>query len=425
MELTETIVRPVSLSSPNLDPKQILKAPTTERPRKLQEFKETLKNNRDHLSDTLEGLAHEIRTWPDAPKEDLLGYFERVVVKKTLSPLQHNLIKTGLDVYQKRHKAVKDIRAEHPDDPELFAFLFGQTPQGKVEVMQGPVTLYFRCHNSKDYALIYNQAFQDNRNLDQIQIERAKRSAGVSIRYSPIPALKDSITAEYAKGFPFDERAKQIFVHEEQHAIMDLFLATFREYKTGLLNTNYKVPRFLSETSTLSTFVSPISLKLLQKDFAQANESERATILKRLLREERKRLGETKAKDEILAYTKEGEDMQSVKRTLTKPEEKEGLYDYFNIEWRRNLTDALTKILGRKFQPLIRQNIDEIFIKEYENLIFESTGIVKQFQLSGYSNEQIVNLLIDKPLSQWGKFAKRFLMTNFPNRLESDTKIAA
>lgn len=392
-----------------LNPKEVLNAPSLERPDRLQKFRAELITNAKNMAAALKQLTTIIRHHPDAPTNTFLSDLEPGLRKQPLTPAQQDIIKIGLDIYSERRQAVKAVRAQYPNDAGLFTFLFGSTPKGRVEVIQGPITLYFRCHNSEDYALIHSEAFLKNHNLNQTQVDKAKRSAGVFIENAPLQTLRGSITAEHAQGSPFNYHAREIYEHEEQHAIMSLFTQAVRQYKTKLIISRRPVPPFVREATSFISFVSPLSLKLLRRDLRHASNSKKELLVKHLLQGERKSSGENRTKDEILAYLKSGQNLQTIENLLTTPEEEGGLYDYFNADWRQAITEELVEVTGEELRPLIRQSVEDVFVREYQDVISDSMTAIITLQNHGFSLEEVVNLLINEPLSRWEKVANRLV----------------
>ncbi len=404
MDSQETTEVPTSPSS--LNPKEILKYPTKERPQKLQEFKEQLAANKKDLSNTLQFLAHYARYYPDLTKEQFMDYFQKIPGQENLTPTQKDLIQSGIDLYLHRHQQVKQIRAAHPNDHELFGFLFGHQPKGKVEVIVGPITLYFRCNNPEDYAYVYGGNFRDKES-GQPDVAAANKSGGVFIQYPEIKGLEHSIILENAHGRDFNTQGKQILTHEEQHAVMALFEDSYKKYSAQLFENGQKAPSFVKENIQVNLFISELALKVLKMDLQDKNEQEQQALIHQALVSGRA-IGERRAKDEILAYWKDGREIPTIRYYLKQPKEEGGLYDYFSQEWRKMITNRFVEKLGEPLRPLIEQNIEKVFVTEYQQEILENSfnalGILK---MMGISRQQTLNLLINEPLPNWKKVVLR------------------
>lgn len=408
MELKET---PITAQAPpqiDFSLKSMIHA-LSEKPKALN--REQLAVGMTDMAAALTGLIDIIRYYPDAPKAQLLGYFERTA-KASLTPAQKELVGFGLDIYEERHQAVKKVRQQHPNDPELFNYLFGKPPKGKIEVIQGPITLYFRCHKLEDYALIYNGVFEKPTSKKPDSKE-AKKSRGVALKKYRIPELKTSIMAENAQGDPFDDQAQSTLIHEEQHQILNLFKEAYHKYSlTHLLESKTDQPTLkkLGLESIPSEF-NPRRYQILAEQLKLEADGIRQTArVADFIRQGRKN-GEALAKNEILAYFKEGTPISQIQKVLSEPENKDGLYDYFSKKARAEITDDLTQHLGKQYQSLIKKLVDDILVTEYQTQLQHAYNALSAISRTDLQREDIVNLLMNLPLSRW-RAAARVLTEN-------------
>lgn len=375
--------------------------PFSERPAKLMN-REQLAANLRSTAGALMGLTNILRQYPDSPKTQLLDYFERTIANTPLNPTQRKLLNIGLDLYKERHQAVKKVRSEHPNNAELFTFLFGRAPKGGIEVKEGPITLYFRCHNLEDYALIYNGAFGEPASK-KTDSKEAKKSGGVALQEYPIPELKSSIMAEKAQGNPFDNQAQNILVHEEQHQILNLFKEAYRRYYLTHSSENQEGPltiKKLALENAPSNFI-PFKYQILSEKLNTETDSTKQKALIADFVRQGKRAGEAKAKNEMLAFFKEGVSIPQIQEFLLEPKSKGGLYDYFSKETRADIVKDLTRRLGAEYRPYVAKLVDDILVKEYDLMLRTTYKVLLTFAESDLSREQIVNLLMNLPLSRW------------------------
>lgn len=371
---------------PEKEIKEILKRPQEERPRALRRFKEKFTYQQAGLAEMQERLVRLIRSNPDIPIEKLSQEAVEFRNKYGFTYNQHLITKKVLEKYVDKHQAVREIRKEYPDQNELFQALFGRPPHGKIEVVEGPMTLYFRCHDLEDYALIYSEAFLAGRELIVEDMESADMSGGVSIGTSLAPGLEGAIIAEKAEGRPFsDPDAKRILIHEEEHAIQRLFEETRRRES---------------------------ALQELRK---AGTDKERELLIKRYCRW----LGEPaeeRAKNEILAYFKSGDSAMDIFMNLTRIN---GLYDY-NAEHREELPEFLAEEIGEEHRPLIEKAVRDVFSYEYSSLINRAirafATLREKLIIYGYSPqeaaEKAVLILNTKPLPKWERDIEIFLEQN-------------
>lgn len=361
---------------------------------RFTEFKEQLAKQKEGIAELQIKLEKQIRENPDVSVTDLLKTVGQKAPEHRLSTRQIGIFLNVFCDYREKHRAVELYREQYKDDKQLFEACFGHSPKGKIEIIKGPMTLYFRCHNEEDYALIYSQKFGLDEKIEEHDIQKANMSGGFHISSANIPKLKGIITAENSKGHLFDERAREVFIHEEQHAIKELF-------EEGKFRGNY------------------FSLFAIE-DFSK-EESQKA--LEDYLRDRKDTFGE-RAKDEILAYLK-GERMSpnEILNTLLRKKEKGGLYDYYK-EWyekygeeeknkiierlkeRKTLT-RIKKILGQGPDKFIDKTMNKILVREYHQDISRAMIVIRRLQGRGFSNEKIIKLLITEPLGDWLKVVRR------------------
>jgi len=367
----ETRISPIGpdeVFDPERELAEIKTAPKEEKKQKLQEFKEKLAYQKEGLARTQEELTNTIRENPDIIWKELYGKALDLLIKYG-ADTEENTLKTEkvLARYWWRHKHIKEAREQFPDENLLFEAVFGQLPRGKIEIMEGPITLYFRCHNLKDYALISKQTFLKNRGPSFSERKSAKAEGGVSISTSLVPDLQGTIIAERARS-KFNDNQKKIYTHEEQHAIKRLF--------------NERPVREMTSYKTGGSLVE-------------------------WLRGGRELLAELSVKDEILAYMKEGRwDANDVFNILTKSGKKGGLYDYLTKE-KSEIMAIHSKGKSRDEKKELIKTVKQIFETEYYKLIKDGIRSFQDLTDNGYTKEQTIALLNVEPLSKWSKVVKR------------------
>ena len=344
--------------------------PKEERKEKLHEFKEKLAYQKEGLSRTQEELTNTIRENPDISWPELYVKAVDLLIKYGADTEENKIkVENILGRYYWQHKAIKESREKFPDDDKLFEAVFGRLPGGKIEIIEGPVTLYFRCHNLKDYALISKQTFLEHRDPSWPEKMVARMESGVSIETSLIPDLQGTIIAERALG-EFGDNEKNIYIHEEQHAIKRLF----DERPVGRI---------------------------------RPHEKETDIPLVEWFRRSRERIAELRVKDEILAYMKEGRwDADGIFNILIKSGENGGLYDYLADE-KREIIAIHSKNKSPDEKKALTQTVQQVFETEYHELIKDGIRSFQDLTDYGYSIEQTVALLNAEPLSKWPKVVRR------------------
>jgi len=90
---------------------------------------------------------------------------------------------------------------EYGNKPEeLFERCFGKKPDGKVQLIAGPMTLSFRCFDEEDYIYAYINYLHEDETPKHTGDERtkAKRSQGVAFAIVRVPELAGMVIMEKA-----------------------------------------------------------------------------------------------------------------------------------------------------------------------------------------------------------------------------------
>lgn len=398
------LVKPVPVPDPVFMPEEeldkIKKASKDERPELLKAFKEQLVLQQEGIAFLQHRIIDTIRKNPDVDTSELYAEIAQDETLK-LAPDQKQVVSELLSLYEEKHIAVRSIREQYPDDTELYRELFGVRPKGGIEIIEGPITLYFRCENRDDYARIFTQSFLVGAEARKEDTEMTDRSGGVSIGTSPIIGLEGTITAENTSrikknglhGEKLIAYQETVRVHEEQHAIRRMF-----EKQLG---------------------DRPQWIRLRDSEPGEARER----ALTAYLRAHRGMIADERAADEILAYSTE-RNLASTFATLTKRKEEGGLYDYL-AEEKKKTENELVRMFGKQIQPLVEQEIKRIYEDEYHNLLRDTISMVKHFQSKGYATDEVIALFIREPLSRWRTIARRIYLerkSRLNTKSEPETK---
>src|SRR5437660_6126674 len=122
----------------------------------LEKFRQDLTAQREGLATTLTEVFEEVHRDPDQSASELFEIVAQNSQTYHFDTPQLTAIAEGLLEYEKKHQAVERASAQHPDPAEFFAANFGSPPQGKVEVIKGPMTVNFRCYDPEDYLTAYS-----------------------------------------------------------------------------------------------------------------------------------------------------------------------------------------------------------------------------------------------------------------------------
>lgn len=333
---------------PEAELKNIRKYDKETRPEKLEEYKRELIRQKQGIAEIQNNLEQQIRGNPDLNQEELMKTVSAKAPEYRLSDNQLNLFQETLNRYVEKHQAVREARKQYGDDRELFKACFGKKPEGVVEVIEGPVTLYFRCHDLKDYAWIKREKFLQppkKQKIKRSDLNIAKNSGG----YFPpclIPSLDNAITVLNASLTqllsPDDPWIKGTQIHEEQHAINRLF----------------KEQWFDATLSQVKSIYDKVFEDKEIKDYVDKELAERkSSVLLNLYLKSIKKIFENRTRDEILAFSKEKYySTVKIRRILLRPLDDGGLYDYFSKQKKRDRKESQRKINAKNLQKKQKRN---------------------------------------------------------------------
>ena len=382
--------------NPEVKLKNLRKGDKETRDERLEKYKEELIKQKEGIVEIQVNLEKQIRENPDLSQEKLMETVLAKAPEYRLSENQLNLFKETLDKYVTRHRAVREARKQYPHDKEFFKACFGKEPEGAIEVIEEPTTLYFRCHDLKDYAWTrkdFPKGFPDpmgKHKLTKSDIKNASMRSGHLVTDCLIPSLQNAITVENARGRPMNSpRVESTLKHEEQHAIYSLF------QKQKL---RFFADRLFAE--------EPIREKIV----TELRDKKSSQILIDYLRFERKDF-EHDAKHEILAHYKETtRSLDEILDLLLESKDGGGIYDYFDRNkdyFENSLKEKLTPKIYRKNKKTIRQTLKQVFVDEYKQELVDAIIAIKELEKIGKSREEIINLVTNEPLSRWEKLVKR------------------
>ncbi len=365
--------------------KSLLKTPRWRLPYEITEFKKSLSEQQEALAALREDIVRIVHEDPDVSPDFLKEYVDQAALASHLSEKHQIFAHKLINIYAEKHQVIASYIEKYPDIHDLFEALFGKKPNGRIAVIRGPMTLYFRCHSLFDYAYIRSLAFLKKRNVTAGDLFLAKMSGGVTLLGSRIPELEGLVMVENAFGYPggLDGVAYGTLTHEEQHVMHYFFDQEMRH-----------IIRF-----------GPLGRA------QSANEMREAIALH--LRSHRRKF-EERAKDEILAYLimLPGPSPTEIFQYLTTPKGSEGLYDYFENESEKRIIDSLRENLPEKYRSLVDSVAADTFkvdAEEYKKMIRKGIFAALDLKDHRYSKEKIAALLGGEELRRWPRVVKRIL----------------
>lgn len=336
---------------------QNLKAlPPDQKREALNDFKSKLARQREAWATCRTFLRRKIEVNHDVEKQDLMAWVTTFSDKYGFTDEQRQRAEEIIDGYYENRQRVKQIREQYPDDVELVNELSGQTfgTDTKFKIKIGLISVNIYC-----------DSFTAGRLFKKDSIPQKIKYPAFACMSNHKPPIKYNVfNSDILKG------QKTNLLHEEQHQENKLFQQQFDQSQ--------------DEASEL---------------WNQYN-TEQDQDTKRMLLESffrvRRDSGLVKLKDEVLAYTKaglgrlegEGKDFLAQNKSP---------YDY------------LAYLRDYDVSPLYQEAVKKVLVDEYGDIVRRTFMVISDLKKGGYSSEQIIALLSDKPVTQWPKTAKRLL----------------
>ncbi len=361
-----------------------------------------------NLSRRYEGVARAIQeikaiieTDPDSSSEVLISRVNPIATENQLTEAQIKFIREAVGEYEEKHRAIKKYRDMYPDDNELFKMCFGREPHGRVTIVEGPLTLHFRCFNVDDYVLAGRGEDEDKiKPEDRAWLEKTAALAVTETRLKDLGRGTVSIenvtwNMEVSKPKGREETAEELEkrakeygersrLHEEQHQFNRLFKPIDTQKSNEELISDFKN----------------------RKDYSQ--ESVRH-LIRNLVKSERVFI-EEKLWDEVLALYRGGR-----KRAEDVYKNLQGeVYDYRErhkvriskvSEWvQKHLSEISEITVETKY---IEKEIDNVFGSEYEADLQKWLSAITVLENKGYSSDEVIAFLFQEPIHNWPKLADR------------------
>ena len=302
-----------------------------------------------------------------------------------------DLFEASLDTYQKRLAIMRDIRRNW-NGAGIFQELTKRRPEGKIFIEYGPVSVHLSFTNDTDFAYFYEgkQVVQNSNSI----MKDSESVAGAHF----VNLWEGAVTFEKLSS---SEGDLSVRIHEEQHAINDLF-DPLRE-------------RFFKDEVTASL------VEKIRNDRWKMDNANR--FIRRYYRMMMER-ALIKAKDEIFAsfesdrftddYKDEG--IEYTKSLFLKKASEGGLYDYFSDE-----NDQLKDLPAHfsehsKIRVLVKQTLQDIKSEvidcEYPAIIDAAYHAYLKLRESSLSYVTIRGMLTTMPLDEWPRFTEDFIEQN-------------
>lgn len=362
----------------------------------LSGIKERLVEQERVIAKILKGLYIRICENPD--KIDDLSAYVKEESKGYLTDSQTTQLTLGIDGYREKHAAVDNFYDVYPEN-DLYHVCFGVFPNGKVHVVKGPMTLFFQIYNPEDYT----RAFYNNKVASGISIEEPERkfaalTGGGAVGYVNEPQLSGTLTIENSSQNSFDYR-RVVRAHEDQHQFNKLFIPIVRELRDK---------------------------ELILKAIGEGDDPERTRrlFIDMFIKRFRRAIGmDSRARDEILAFTADGRSPDDIYEILATNK----LYDYANdyeenipaIPARLNLTmkdfaeknphlkGYLADVMSSIDNTDVKARSDYFFGDGYRADLRKWIDVVKDLKGNGFSTYEIIAMFYSEPTLHWRSVARR------------------
>lgn len=311
-------------------------------------------------------LAYLIDTNPDRPAGELVEIADRYASGVGLLDDEVEIVHMGLEEYHRRHIAVESEAAKYRDSVGLYKGIFGRNPIGPVDIIKGPMTLYLRCHSSRDFTKAYASLHMKLYGGALSEGESGQLPNTIATFFqTPYPSinpdedfpLKGCIILEQALGSPVDQ---SVVDHEVEHAVRDLLESVYLNGSLAVGSPSVIHAEFLKSIN-----LSEKNLRVLKRDLTGFLTAEY-------------RLTEDLTSDEMLAYLVQQMNTDEIVEIMTAPIEEGGGYDRFPFHWRRELASRITLDLGRDWRGFVNGLIDSIFVTGHRNNIYFGLEAFKQ-----------------------------------------------
>ena len=336
--------------NPQEELQKIKKLSREERKEALSVFKNKLERQREAWANCRVFLERIIEFDNDAPENYLQQWLRRFGGDYGFTMEHYKLTNKIIDDYYRERKRLLEYVDRHGGDlHEAASNLTGinLNNKKKIGVDVGPVALNIEA-KGRDYNKIKKEE-----NLSRNTLGFYKKDLSTGIGYNVIKSGRESEATR---------------THEEEHAKNEILF--------HLLHTDYN---FLVDRT------------FFEYDIEREKDEERKKEMFERYIKSFQREALLKAKNEITAYKKNGHDISSLMFF------DDSAYDY--------LEGVREKYAGKEEEELV----NTILIQEYKKILDDAIMAFNALERKDYTTEQVIALLGDKRLEEWGKTARRVI----------------
>ena len=278
-------------------------------------------------------------------------------------------------------------------DKEIFEYIFNQPPQGDVVFKQGPLSPIVFCDDI-DVSHILS--------LGHIEIESQFAAVAISFPENTSPgldAIENTVTIvrKNQKG-EFD--IESIAIHEEKHVFDKIALS---DEKAIIRN---ELAQRLSKFCEESEMISDEQLNAMSlEEFVGLTTKQIEISLTAV-----KKLSEATAKQEILAFYKQGIDPNTIYAMLNDSRQGSG-YAVIDERSRQAYDQQFEAMVGdEKAKNIVKEFLvknHRYQEKNYLQSLFDGISAIKHLETIGMSRSEIIGLFETEPLGKWHKTFSR------------------
>lgn len=358
--------------NPGEELKKVRETPKAQRLEQLATYKKNLAEQMAGMAKINEELESLVLN-KSVSREELGIYLKERAQTYKLSPPQLEKYDLVLDKIEQQKKVIDfiDGRLAGRSEKEIFWIMFGFKPKGEVEIKKDAISFFVKCVDLRDYARCRNGSD------DQESLSRVKTSAGfarqkrLKVSDPGIDLVLDYgitvLNGSLRRTSHYKEYAEEVRIHEEKHILNDIMREAENEVKNN---------------------------KTIGSPFAQILNREKID-------------SERRAKDEILAYLKDGTDAWFIYNTLLEKKSDGGSYDYLASAKQAMESVANLNPEAKSGRALL-ENAYKKMQNEYRLEILTALEQVINLDQLGFSKTRIIGLLEAEPLARWPKVYQRF-----------------
>ncbi len=330
----------------------IKKMPKNEKRRALDEFKDKLERQREGWANCRVFIERIIDFDNNPPRDYLLEWVHLFGKEYGFTEDHYELTGKIIDTFYEERKECENFLEEFKKPHQAVNDLIGAKFKNSkgIEVRLGPISVDVVVDPKKYKKII------KNKNINVSSSSDGFSSAGLfaGIYYNVIKKIKNE---------------DEIEIHEREHSKNNLLFSFFHPEQSVL----------------------PVKRLCLEKRLKEErNEEKKEKLFKKYLKaiQEEGLLG---AKQEIIAYKKDGSNPTS-SIFFEFPS-----YDYF-----KNIRE---EYIGEPERSVV----NKILVEDYKNILDHAITAFNVLEKKGYTTDQVISLLGDKKLSKWFKTALRII----------------